>query len=70
MPPALTVFGSFVGYAIAGMLLLWLGYRVFDRLTPGDMHAKIFDEGNLAVAIVAAGYLLALAIIVAASLVS
>lgn len=68
MPQALTVFLLTLGYAIAGSLLLWIGYRLFDRLTPGDMHAKIFEEGNTAVAVLAGAFVLGLAIVIAASI--
>ncbi len=66
MPHELMVFFSTIGYAIAGSLLLWLGYRLFDRLTPGDMHGKIFDEGNTAVAVLAGAFILGIAIVIAA----
>lgn len=70
MPHELIVFALTMVYAIAGALLLWLGYRLFDRLTPGDMHAKIFEEGNVAVAVLAGAFILGLAGIIAASIAS
>ena len=69
MPHTLEVFLVSVGYAVAGSLLLWLGYRLFDRLTPGDMHAKIFEDGNRAVALLAGAFILGLALIIAAAIV-
>lgn len=69
MPHGLTVFLLTLAYAAAGSLLLWLGYRLFDRLTPGDMHAKIFEEGNVAVAVLAGAFVLGLSIVIAASIV-
>ncbi|MBP6750479.1 MAG: DUF350 domain-containing protein [Xanthomonadaceae bacterium] len=69
MPHGLTVFLLTLVYAAAGSLLLWLGYRLFDRLTPGDMHAKIFEEGNVAVAVLAGAFVVGLSIVIAASIV-
>ncbi|TXI47625.1 MAG: DUF350 domain-containing protein [Lysobacter sp.] len=69
MPHSLTIFLLTLLYAAAGSLLLWLGYRLFDRLTPGDMHAKIFEEGNVAVAVLAGAFVLGLSIVIAASIV-
>ncbi|HMA37172.1 MAG TPA: DUF350 domain-containing protein [Chloroflexia bacterium] len=55
-------------YAVVGMGLLYLGYRVFDWLTPTDMQKKIFEEGNRAVAITVGAFILGLAIIIAAAI--
>ena len=68
MSHSLVVFLSSIGYALAGVLLLWVGYRLFDRLTPGDAHAKIFEEGNRAVAILAGAFILGLSVIIAAAI--
>ena len=66
---SLAVFASSVGYSIAGSILLWFGYRLFDRFTPGDAQHKIFEEGNIAVAILAGCFVIGLAIVVAAGMV-
>ncbi len=58
---------SFV-YAAVGMLVLYVGYKVFDLLTPTDMQKAIFVEGNRAVAIIAGAFILGLAIIIAAAI--
>lgn len=69
LPHSVLVFLASVGYALAGSVLLWVGYRLFDRLTPGDAHGKIFDEGNAAVAILVGAFIIGLAIVVAAAMV-
>ena len=69
MQHALIVFLSSVAYAATGSILLWAGYRLFDRLTPGDAHSKIFDKGNQAVAILVGAFVLGLAIVIAAAMV-
>ncbi len=51
-------------YAILGMVLLYVGYRVFDWVTPTDMQKKIFDEGNTAVAITVGAFIIGLAIVI------
>jgi len=51
-------------YAVVGMLLLYLGYRLFDLLTPTDMQKKIFEEGNTAVAITVGAFIIGLAIVI------
>lgn len=54
-----------VVFAILGFILLFIGYRVFDALTPTDLNKRIFDDGNVAAAILAGAFVLGLAIIVA-----
>jgi putative membrane protein len=52
-------------FAILGFILLFVGYRVFDALTPTDLNKRIFEDGNSAAAILAGAFVLGLAIIVA-----
>ena len=51
-------------YAAVGMVLLYLGYRIFDWLTPMDMQKKIFEENNTAVAITVGAFIIGLAIVI------
>ena len=54
-------------YSLAGILLALLAFRLLDWLTPGDLNQKIFEEGNIAAAILGAALVLGIcAIIVAA----
>jgi uncharacterized membrane protein YjfL (UPF0719 family) len=55
-------------FSVLGFILLFAGYRIFDALTPEDIRAKIFDEGNVAAAVMAGAFIIAIAIIVAASI--
>ena len=41
-------------FAVLGFGLLFLGYRVLDMLTPHSMTGQIFEEHNMAAAILAA----------------
>jgi putative membrane protein len=54
-------------FSVLGFALLFAGYRVLDALTPEHMSRKIFEEGNVAVAVLAAGFVIGLALIIAAS---
>jgi uncharacterized membrane protein YjfL (UPF0719 family) len=51
-------------FAIVGFILLFVGYRVFDWLTPTDLADDIFRKGNVAAALFAGAFVIALAIIV------
>lgn len=55
-------------FSALGFVLLFVGYRVLDALTPTHMGNKIFEEGNVAVAILAGAFVIGLAIIIAASI--
>ena len=52
-------------FALLGFALLFIGYRVFDRLISSDINKCIFEEGNVAAAILAGAFVLGLAVIVA-----
>jgi len=55
-------------FALLGFILLFAGYKVFDALTPTKMSEKIFEEGNVASAIMAGAFTIGLAIVVAAAI--
>lgn len=52
------------GYAIGGVLLMWVAYRTFDKLTPEVDFAAELKNGNVAVAIFIAALFVSIAIIV------
>lgn len=62
------IFVISIVYAAVGMVLLYIGYKVFDLVTPTDMQKSIFIDGNRAVAIIAGAFILGLAIIIAAAI--
>ncbi len=64
----LRVFVLAIIYAVLGMILLYVGYRVFDWVTPTDMQKKIFEENNVAVAVTVGAFVLGLAIVIAAAI--
>jgi uncharacterized membrane protein YjfL (UPF0719 family) len=55
-------------YSLAGILLALLGFRLLDWLTPGDLNKKIFDEGNIAAAILGAALVLGICGIIVAAI--
>jgi hypothetical protein len=67
MPQALIVFLSSVAYALAGSVLLWIGYRLFDRLTPAT-HTRRFSRRQPRRGNSRRAFILGLAIIIAAAI--
>jgi len=55
-------------FALLGFVLLFVGYMAFDALTPTKISTKIFEEGNVASAIMAGAFIIGLAIVVAAAI--
>lgn len=55
-------------FAILGFILLFIGYKLFDLLTPLPMGKLIFEEGNNAAAIMAGFFTLSMAIIIASAI--
>lgn len=55
-------------YAILGVVLMFVSYRVIDRLTPEVDFPAELKKGNLAVGIVIAAIFIAIAIIVGGAL--
>ena len=55
-------------YAVLGVVLMFLAYKVFDWLTPKVNFAEELKKGNIAVAIFIAALFIGIAIIVGNSL--
>lgn len=67
LPNEVRVFIFTVIYAVLGMVLLFIGYRVFDWLTKIgaiDLQEEIFKKSNTAAAILAGAFILGLAIVI------
>lgn len=60
--------GLFVIYGLAGIVLAVVGYKLFDKLTPGDLHQEIFANKNVAAAIVAGSVIIGVSLILAAAM--
>ena len=57
-----------VVFSIVGLIVLMIGYKVFDWATPYDLNRQIAEDNNTAAGIAVAGVLVALGIIVAAAM--
>jgi uncharacterized membrane protein YjfL (UPF0719 family) len=55
-------------FAAIGIVAAIVGYKVFDKCTPGDLTKEILEHRNVAAAIVAAAVILGVSIIVAAAM--
>ena len=55
-------------YAVLGVFLMYVAYRVIDRLTPEVNFAAELQRGNVAVAVFIAAIFLGVAIIIAGAL--
>ena len=60
----LSIIGLNFAYAVLGVVLMWLSYRAFDKLTPRVDFADELKKGNVAVAIFIAALFLSIALIV------
>ena len=57
-----------VVFSIVGLIVLMVGYKVFDLATPYDLNRQIAEENNVAAGVAVAGVLVSLGIIVAAAM--
>jgi putative membrane protein len=55
-------------YALAGIVLAIVGYKLFDLCTPGDLHEEIVKNRNTAAAMIGAAIIVGVCVIVAASI--
>ena len=60
--------GYMILFSAVGIIAAIAGYKLFDKCTPGDLHAEITQNKNIAAAIVAASVILGVCIIIAAAM--
>ncbi len=60
----LSIVGLNFAYAILGVILMWVSYRVIDTLTPQVDFPSELKKGNVAVAIFIAALFISIAIII------
>jgi uncharacterized membrane protein YjfL (UPF0719 family) len=60
------IFGS-VLYALIGIVILWVSFLLFDKITPYRLWEEICDKKNLALAIVVGSMCIAIGLIVSAA---
>ncbi len=54
-------------FGITGIALAIIGFKIFDLLTPGDLQKEIFENKNMAAAILAGAFIIGVCIVVAAA---
>ncbi len=64
----LTAVAYMVLFAGVGIVMAIVGYKLFDKCTPGDLTREIVENRNVAAALVAAAVILGVCIIIAASM--
>lgn len=57
-----------VVYGLVGILLLMVGYKIFEWITPFSVEDALAKEKNVAVGIVVAGMFLAIGLVVGAAI--
>jgi putative membrane protein len=55
-------------FTAIGVTLAILGYKVFDRCTPGHLHREVIEHRNVAAAIIGGSVILGVCIIIAAAM--
>lgn len=65
LKPAI-IFGSIL-YALIGVLILWVSFLIFDKITPYRLWEEIVDRKNTALAIVVGSMCIAIGLIIAAA---
>jgi len=63
-----TIIGLNILYAVIGVVLMFLSYKVFDILSPKINFEEELKKGNTAVAIFIAAIFIAIALIIGGSL--
>jgi putative membrane protein len=64
----MTVFGSTVLYAVLGITIFVVGFRLWDWLTPVDIWKEIAEKHNIALAVMAGAIAIALSIIIGSAI--
>jgi putative membrane protein len=63
-----SVIGTSVVFAVVGILILVLTFWIIEKLSPQNLWKEIVEKQNKALAIMAAGFMLAMAWIIAAAM--
>lgn len=56
-------------FAAIGIIAAIIGFKLFDKCTPGDLQKEILENKNVAAAIVAAAVIIGVSIIIAAAMI-
>jgi len=55
-------------YSTLGLLVFAIGFRLFDRITPGNFWKEILDEHNTALAILVGAVAIGISLIISAAI--
>jgi hypothetical protein len=55
-------------YSILGIVILILGFKILNWVTPFDLNKEIAEDDNVAVGVLVAGMMIGLGIIIAAAI--
>jgi uncharacterized membrane protein YjfL (UPF0719 family) len=55
-------------YAVGGVFLMWISYRIFDKLMPQVDFAEELKRGNVAVAVFIGALFISIAMIIGGAL--
>jgi uncharacterized membrane protein YjfL (UPF0719 family) len=61
-------FAASIIYSVLGIVILFISFYLFNKLTPGTLRREIMEEHNTALAIIAAAFMLAVALIISAAI--
>ncbi len=64
----LQALGYMMLFGLLGIVLAIVGYKLFDKCTPGDLHREIIEHKNVAAAIIGGAVILGVCIIIAAAM--
>ena len=56
-------------FGLSGIVMLIIGYYLWELITPYNLRREIHENRNVAVAIVVAAFILGMALVIAASLI-
>ena len=57
-------------FALLGVVLAIVGYKLFDLATPGKLHQEILQNKNVAAAIIGGAVIIGVCVLVAAAMIS
>lgn len=63
-----TIIGLNILYAVIGVILMFISYKVFDKLSPKIDFEEELKKGNVAVSIFIAAIFISIALIIAGAL--
>ena len=56
-------------FTLVGIALAIIGYKIFDKCTPGDLNKEIIENKNVAAALIGAAVIIGVCIIIAAAII-